>query len=148
VAITVVQGLSARLGTAHTPAQLSPFVVGSLDAIALLSRLIEERPHVVHVALGQWVAVTDKPDDALKTLISARIRIERSLESYRNPMPRVDSEQMAMTIITSTAEQLDAAGRALDEAAEQLREAGKGLPANRAKQAANAAHDGARGLVG
>lgn len=147
MAITVVQGPPARIGSLHTPAQVSPFVVGSLDAIALLSRLIEERPQVVHVALNQWAAVTDKSDDALRTLSAARARVERSLEAYLNPTPKVDSEQMALSLIKSTAEQLELSGQALDQAAEELREAGRGLPANRAKQAANAAHEAAQGLV-
>lgn len=144
MAITVVQGSPGRIGTAVHPAELSPFVLGTLDAVNLLSRMVDEKP----VWIRPGLIVSDKTDDALLLLAAARDRLRSSLPRYFNPSPRIDSEQMAMSIIRSTAEQLAQAGQALDYAAEQLREAGKGLPANRVKQAANAAHEASQGLVG
>jgi hypothetical protein len=77
-------------------------------------------------------------------------RFDRPLEAElfgdnRTLIP--DSEQAALGLLRSTATDLHAAGAALDVAAEWLKNLGKGFQASQAKQAANAAHAAAKGLV-
>lgn len=83
-------------------------------------------------------------------LLHAIARLDRPLEAElfgesRTLVP--DSEQAAMSMLRSTATDLRAAGSALDHAAELLKQLGKGWQASAMKQASQAAHAAAKGLV-
>lgn len=110
-------------------------VDGTADAVRLLADALD------HVAFSPRLRAR---------LVHAIARFDKELERNTfgtNAVLLPDTEQAALTMLRTTAEQLHQAGEALDGAAHVLRESGKGLAANRTKQAANAAHAAADELV-
>lgn len=81
-------------------------------------------------------------------IVRARSHLVRRFESeLTGKRQRITTEQAALAMLKGASLELEAAGKALDSAAEQLRDAGVGKQASQAKQAATRAKAAAGELV-
>lgn len=84
----------------------------------------------------------------IEWLRRAQAKLLRRFESeLTGKRPRITTEEAAMAMLKGASLELETAGKALDAAAEQLRDLGKGHLASQAKQAASQARAAAGELV-
>lgn len=85
---------------------------------------------------------------AVHLLQKAQAHLHRRFEAeLTGKRQRITTEQAALAMLKGASLELETAGKALDAAAEQLRDAGQGKQASQAKQAASKAKAAAGELV-
>lgn len=112
-----------------------------VDADGTLNALVILQAALIHVRFSP--RLTARVQHAIA-------RLDQPLEKAifgTNRIQVPDTEQQVLSMLRSIASDLHKAGSALDVAAEQLKNLGKGFQASNAKRAAQEAHRAAEGLV-
>lgn len=105
-----------------------------------------------HVGANMFPLMTGLPEPMLiwgkEWLVRARAHLAKRFDAeLTGKRQRITTEQAALAMLKGASLELEAAGKALDTAAEQLRDAGQGKQASQAKQAASQAKAAAGELV-